>query len=102
MPCAISGHDVLYIAELTPSFPDDEVLDAARRADALLITGDTDFGELVFRQDKASGGVVLLRLSGLSVEREIFVITTALATHAEEMRGRFTILSPGSVRIRTV
>lgn len=43
------GHDVLYIAEVEPSISDEAVFDRANEKAALLITGDKDFGELVFR-----------------------------------------------------
>jgi len=44
------GHNVRYVAEMSPGIPDEAVLDAANRGEALLLTADKDFGELVFRQ----------------------------------------------------
>ena len=55
------GHDVQWVAEFDPSIPDEQVLEAANRQSALLMTADTDFGELVFRQRRIALGVVLLR-----------------------------------------
>lgn len=43
------GHDVLYVAKLSPSITDEEVLQQANDRGALLVTADKDFGELVFR-----------------------------------------------------
>ncbi len=43
------GHKVLYIAEMAPSIPDEKVLENANQNNALLLTADKDFGELVFR-----------------------------------------------------
>ncbi len=43
------GHQVLYIAEMDPGISDDEVLHQANSQNALLITADKDFGELIFR-----------------------------------------------------
>jgi predicted nuclease of predicted toxin-antitoxin system len=60
------GHDVVYVAELTPSIADDQVLQEANSRSALLLTADKDFGELVFRQHRVHAGVVLLRISGLT------------------------------------
>lgn len=60
------GHQVLYIAEMEPGISDDEVLERANDNEALLITLDKDFGELVFRQAKVNAGVILVRLGGLS------------------------------------
>jgi predicted nuclease of predicted toxin-antitoxin system len=44
------GHDVVYVAELSPSIADEEVLQQANARSAILVTADKDFGELVFRQ----------------------------------------------------
>ena len=44
------GHEVLYVAEMSPAINDAEVLDLANKASSILITSDKDFGELVFRQ----------------------------------------------------
>jgi predicted nuclease of predicted toxin-antitoxin system len=48
------GHDVLYVAEMSPGIDDEEVLGAANEHDALLPTADKDFGELVFRLGRVS------------------------------------------------
>lgn len=44
-----AGYRVWYVAEMSPSLSDEEVLAATRRVDALLLTADKDFGTLVFR-----------------------------------------------------
>jgi predicted nuclease of predicted toxin-antitoxin system len=43
------GHNTVYVAELSPSVTDDEVLQEANNRDALLLTEDKDFGGLVYR-----------------------------------------------------
>ena len=60
------GHDVWYIAEATPGASDEDVLTLAKRNGAILLTADKDFGEMVFRQRQITGGVVFIRLGGLS------------------------------------
>lgn len=95
-----AGHEVDSVAESDPSVSDDFVLEIANRDAALLLTSDTDFGELVFRQGRASGGVILIRLAGLSVEAKSAAVVSAIAEHGDEMGGRFSVISPASVRIR--
>jgi len=95
------GHEVLYIAELDPGITDDVVLAQARRGDALLITSDKDFGEIIYRQVQIRSGVLLLRLAGLSQERKAEVVSSCLKIHGEEMLSAFSVLSPGSLRIRS-
>lgn len=55
------GHNVLAVAELEPSIPDETVLVRANQGGALLLTADKDFGESVFRQRQVTAGVVLIR-----------------------------------------
>lgn len=94
------GHDVAYIAEMDPGISDDEVLTQAVEVSALLLTPDKDFGELVFRMGRMSSGVLLLRLSGLSIVKKAEAVARVLDSHGREMRGAFTVLSPGGLRIR--
>jgi len=60
------GHDIIYVADLSPGVTDDDVLRQANDRGALLLTADKDFGELVFRQRLVHSGVLLLRLAGLT------------------------------------
>lgn len=68
---------------------------------ALLITGDEDFGELVYRLGRLSSGVLLTRLAGLSAARKADVVASAIDAHLERMSGSFSVLRPGSLRIRS-
>lgn len=43
------GHEVLYVAEMEPGVDDDFLSDLTNEEEALLITVDKDFGEIVFR-----------------------------------------------------
>jgi predicted nuclease of predicted toxin-antitoxin system len=43
------GFTVIYALEIMPGAPDEEILKKANSLQAILITKDKDFGELVFR-----------------------------------------------------
>lgn len=95
-----AGHNVIYIADTEPSIPDNVVFDRANESSALLITGDKDFGEIVFREKRLlSNGVVLLRLSGLSAQAKIALILAAVEERESELLNSFTVISPGRIRI---
>jgi len=94
------GHDVLFVCEMEPGIRDDQVLDLANRKNAILITGDRDFGELVFRQGLSARGIVLIRLSGLSPEQKSQTVSAVVQKHGFELENAFTVISPGAVRIR--
>ena len=95
------GHAVLYIAEMEPGMPDDVVLERANEITALLVAADKDFGELVFRERRlSSGGVVLLRLAGLSAERKAEIVSKVFEERGSEFAHAFSVISPGRIRIR--
>lgn len=94
------GHEVAYIAEMEPGITDEAVLERANERTALLVTADKDFGELVFRAGRlSSGGVVLIRLAGLSAERKAEIISGAFHERGAEFAHCFSVISPGRVRI---
>jgi predicted nuclease of predicted toxin-antitoxin system len=94
------GHEVWYVAEMEPGVSDDAVLDLANREAALLLTTDKDFGELVFRQRRFAGGILLARLAGLSSERKAETVAAAVNQHASELPQTITVVSPGLCRTR--
>jgi predicted nuclease of predicted toxin-antitoxin system len=94
------GHCVEYVAETSPSVSDDVVLDRANNRHAVLMTADKDFGELVFRLQRVSCGVILIRLAGLSPLSKAHLVSVILRTHATRIPQAFTVISTGAVRIR--
>jgi len=94
------GHDVVYVAELSPSITDEEVLRQANARSAVLLTADKDFGELVFRQGLVHSGVILLRLAGLANVTKAQIVAEVCRDRTAELIGAFSVVSPGQVRIR--
>lgn len=95
-----AGHHVLYIAEMAPGIDDEVILAQANAANALLLTLDKDFGELVFRQGLIHAGVILIRLAGLQSVTKAQIVATVLGERGRELLGAFSVIAPGSVRIR--
>jgi predicted nuclease of predicted toxin-antitoxin system len=94
------NHEIFSIAEESPSISDTEVLTKANSSDAVLITADKDFGELVFRLNQNHDGVILLRLAGVPPERKADIVSAFLRVHSDEIIGAFTVISMNNVRIR--
>ena len=94
------GHDVVYVAELEPGIDDSEVLSLARREQALLLTADKDFGELVFRHREQHFGVLLLRWMDGDLGGNAEMTASIFRKHGEEMRGCFSTLTRHGLRIR--
>ncbi len=94
------GHEVAYIAEMSPGIDDDTILRQANDNGALLLTLDKDFGELVFRQGLVHAGVILIRLAGVQPSTKAEVVSAALREHDSELFNTFSVISPGLIRIR--
>jgi predicted nuclease of predicted toxin-antitoxin system len=57
----IDGHSVWYVADTDPGVSNGDVFEMANQKNAVLLSADKDFGELVFHQRLISQGVVLIR-----------------------------------------
>jgi predicted nuclease of predicted toxin-antitoxin system len=95
------GHDVVYVAELSPGITDEAVLELANADERILMTVDKDFGELVFRLRRVAFGILLVRLPGLPSTGKADAVAQVIGEHGVEMPGAFTVLSAGLVRIRS-
>ena len=95
-----AGHEVWSVADQAPGIRDDEVLRRARDTSAVLITAEKDFGELVFRQQLVQGGVLLIRLAGMSPQEKAQLVIDMLANHAPEVARSFSVMTRTSLRIR--
>ncbi|MFZ3089602.1 MAG: DUF5615 family PIN-like protein [Nitrospirota bacterium] len=94
------GHVVSYVAEIESGISDDVVLEMANKENALLITADKDFGELVFRLHRLSRGVALVRLAGLSSKKKAEIVCFFINKHAQELLEAFSVITPTGIRIR--
>lgn len=94
------GHIVAWIAEVSPSVSDEDVLQQATAAASLLVTEDKDFGELVYRRGLAHAGVLLIRLEGLDNTAKAEVVSNAVRDNAADLPGAFTVVSANLVRLR--
>jgi predicted nuclease of predicted toxin-antitoxin system len=95
-----AGYELAYVAEISRGASDSEVLRQAQTTQSVLLTGDKDFGELVFRKGATAEGVVLLRLSGLPQDAKASVAVEAFRRYAPRFMNAFTVIQQGRVRIR--
>jgi predicted nuclease of predicted toxin-antitoxin system len=92
------GFSVLAIIELMPSITDKAVLDVACDNEALLITEDKDFGELVFRFKLPHPGILLIRVE--EKEDGIPWVVRAIQKYYPKMLGKFCVISDKRLRIK--
>lgn len=93
------GLDVSSQLEIDPTASDDAVLAAARSRDAILLTEDKDFGELVFKRRLLSVGVILVRVAVAGpgvIER----VAHAICDRGPKLREAFTTINSRGARTR--
>lgn len=94
------GHDVFWAKESHPAADDALILEIAQREQRVVVTSDTDFGELAFRSGlPADCGVILLRLDWTDPETDNQTIVSALASR-DDWSGIFAVVERDRVRIR--
>jgi predicted nuclease of predicted toxin-antitoxin system len=96
----VDGHDLTLAQDVAFGRPDRELLTLALQLGAIILTEDTDFGELVMHEHLPSAGVILLRLSGMARSLQPDYIAQTLAAHAAALPDAFTVVTPTNVRIR--
>ncbi|CAE6748877.1 MAG: DUF5615 family PIN-like protein [Nitrospira sp.] len=93
-------HSVWAVAEMVPGLTDERILQIAQEREAILVTADKDFGELVFRQGHASHGVLLLRLHGLAAATKATLVGQVVDAHADKIPKSFVVVTQDLVQIR--
>ena len=94
------GHDVTAIAHDYPqALKDQDVLAIAQAEQRVLITNDTDFGELIFRRRLPHAGVILFRLGQQDLGIKQAWLDHVLDAHAEQLT-RFVVVTERGIRIR--
>lgn len=96
------GHDLVVVRTELTGRKDEDVLRITRERDAILITEDKDFGELVFRLKAVHAGVVLVRMHGLTGYEQAERVSQAVQDHGPELLNAFTVISDKRMRIRRV
>jgi len=78
------------------SAPDEEILKAAQKANAIILTHDKDFGNLIRQLDQLHGGVILLRFRNQSPNNVIkHLIPFLRAVRGKNLQNRLTVMREG-------
>ena len=94
------GHDVFWVKESMAGAADPVVLAFAQEEHRIIVTADTDFGELAFHSRlPAQSGVILIRLDWKDPDSDNRAVVSALMSR-EDWSGNFAVLERDRVRIR--
>jgi len=92
------NHDVFSVYEQARGMEDEEVIHLAFVENRILITGDKDFGEKVYRESLPHCGVILLRLVDERPTTKIRVIEQLIEYHGAALAGDFVVVMEDRVR----
>ena len=93
-----NDHDVMEADMLGPDPGDVALLELAASTDRILITIDTDFGELIFRQGQEHTGLV--RIPDVPAEQRIVLLREVIDRYGSALEQRAIItIRGGRIRI---
>ena len=98
-----AGQDAVHVRDLGLSeAPDVEIVAVALRDDRIVVSGDTDFGELLARSNAAKPSVVLLRRQDRRRGAEVaeLLLLNVIDLEDELAAGAIVVLDQERLRVR--
>ena len=101
---AVAGHDALHVGDVgLLGALDEAVMDLAQDEDRVLVSADTDFGELLAIGAYTKPSVVLVRRSPHAVEDQVQLLLRCLDAAGEDLAsGAIVVLTPTRLRVRSL
>jgi predicted nuclease of predicted toxin-antitoxin system len=96
---SMQGFETISVFNELRGLKDKDILAIAIKERCIIITNDKDFGELVFKQNLAHKGIILLRLSDERSRHKIEILKKLLATNLYNLAGNFTVVTGTTIRI---
>lgn len=97
-----AGFGVELMEHVDAGAVDELVLAYAVERGLIVLTQDTDFGDLVYKHGLPHAGVVLVRLRGMDVPEKSRRVVEVFRDGGAELGGAFTVISNSGVRTRRV
>ena len=97
---AEQSFSVISIRTMNPEMPDTDIMELANRENAIIISMDKDFGELIYKNKVEHQGILLLRLEDAVAEEKLAVIQNIFPEHLLSITNKFAVYQNGKLRIR--
>lgn len=92
--------DVKWIAETAPGIPDEDVINLSNDEDRVILTHDSDYGELIYRVGhRPKSGVIYFRLSAFKPSDPGNILIEILKSYSS-FTGRLVVIDGNSIRER--
>ena len=94
-----AGYDVKSISEESPGTDDSHVIESAIRDKRILLTEDSDFGQLVFSHGRKAAGVIFMRYPARTRSQQARDMVVLVDSQSSRLQDRFIVAQPGRIRI---
>ena len=94
--------DIEHIGETNMGISDEEVIDLSIQENRIIITFDSDYGELVFKQGYKPKGVIYLRIKKFTPEYPAQLLIELIEEDKLEVEGKFTVIDDNQIRQREI
>ena len=81
---------------------DKKVIQLSNELGAIILTEDKDFGELTYRLNFKSHGIILVRMSGVPFNKKQQIILNVIKSHLSELRNSFVVITEKNIRIKSL
>ncbi len=95
----IDGYDVLPVRDRDPHLADQEILRWAVAEQAIVVTMDKDFGDLIWKEHLPHAGVILLRMEDATGPERADAMRRIVREFGSELPHRFTVFKNDRLRI---
>lgn len=95
----VEGHTALPVRDRNPHMPDVEILEWALAEQAIVVTMDKDFGDLVWKQQRPHVGILLLRMEEATGPERAAVMSLLVRDFSHELSGNFAVYKNERLRI---
>ena len=96
-----AGYDIKSIGKENPGITDDEVMNSAIAENRLIITFDSDYGELIFKHGyKPPAGVIYLRIKEYAPEDPGQLIHNILTMPGLDFGRKLSVIDQNGIRQR--
>ncbi len=97
------GYDIKYVKTHNAGISDEEVIFLANREDRILITFDSDFGDLIFKKKVLiNTGVIFLRLGNFMPEEPGDLLISLLENKKFDFINKISVVTKDTVRQRVI
>ena len=94
------GHIVYSVMTVNREMEDEDIINFALEKDAIIITMDSDFGTIVFKEGFKHCGILFLRLDEATGEEKLVTIQYIIPNYIKDLKNNFCVYQNGKLRIK--